>query len=465
MYQSIWGRTKALVSVLLLSVAAACGSSSTPPASATTNNVNSVETTSSDERDCLWALNSSINTLFPDTHATYWVAAVVIPPGGAIRLDGAYPHARYLSYNTYNPLLQPLDGLNDTEIMPLPGSTSPFARGADRNAVARAYSVRVVAKVPPDDATQRLPNTIYSAQAVGPTSVPTNLAVLFYRVYVPDGDRDSTGGVGLPRIRFELADGSVQSGPVVCSALDTLSFAIPNLASIPGLLTGLPLNTSAFQHPLWLKFFDLQSLLVSRVYATPLGPVVYEQVGSPTNGAGGLASNRDNRYITAAISQQLGPVVALRPKMPRIPRTAGGESPMQDGDLRYWSLCSNNADTLAVIDCLYDEQIVRDAQDRAVIVVSRAADRPANAVEDCGVSWLDWGSPNSNQLILRNMLAKPEIVFPQAIQYVPGPPGLHEAEVMQDYYPYGVHLSKAAFEAYGCPVSANALPTEVTPPP
>ncbi len=452
-----------------LSVLAACGNSG-PADSPDLAGAGSVPSGGSgaspkDERDCLWVLNSSVNTLFPDTSATYWLAALAIPPGGAIRFDGEYPHARYISFNLYNELLQPIDGANDTAIQPAAGSSNPYIAGADRAVIARSYSEQLIAAVPPADPAQRLPNTLYSAQTVGTTQVATNLAIVLYRVYVADKGLDTTGGTGLPRIRFVLADGSVQSGPAVCSALDTLSFAIPNLSAVPAALNSLPVSTAASQYPLWLKFFDLQSSEVARAYATPLGPALYELAGSPTSGSGGFLSNIDNRYISASISQQLGKVVALRPQMPQTPMTYDGESPMQDGTMRYWSLCSNNADTTAVIACLYDEQVVRDNRNRAVIAVSRAADRPANARPECGVSWLDWGEPDTGLLILRNQLVKPQSVFPQAIQYVPGPPGTHEAEVMPDYYPYGSHLSKAGFEALGCPVSADAIPTVVTPPP
>jgi hypothetical protein len=192
---------------------------------------------------------------------------------------------------------------------------------------------------------------------------------------------------------------------------------------------------------------------------------VYELAGSPTSGGGGFLSNQDNRYIYASISQQLGNVVALHATLPATPSTAGGTATMGGGDMRYWSLCSNDGNTLAVFDCLYDEQVARDAQDRGVILVSKAADRPANATAMCGVSWLNWGRSDTGVLIWRNMLPRPEDQFPYAVQYVPGPPGQHEAEVMARYYPYGTHMQKATFEALGCPVSADALPSAVTPPP
>lgn len=452
------------LTIALLIFLAGCARSSSPDA-ANAGQPPSVGTFG-DERDCLWTVpfNVGINTMFPDTAATYWLAPLVIPPGGRIRFEGQYPHSRYISFNIYNELLQPLDGANDTEIRPIAGSTNPYDTGADRNATTRSYTEYMVAAVAPADESQRTPNTLYSSQAAGGTSVPSNLAIVLFRNYVPDAGHSAAES--LPRIVFELADGTTISGPGACSVVDKVVFSIPNvLGQLPDIPTNALINTSAFKYPLWLKFFDLQSSEVSRFYNTPLGPAVYEIVGSPTTGSGGFFSNRDNRYISAAISQKLGSVVALHPKMPRTPPTVNGNAVMGDGDMRYWSLCVNNGDTLAVIDCLYDEQVVRDAQDRAVIVVSRSADRPANATPACGVTWLDWGVPENGLLIMRNQLVKPESNFPYAIQYVPGPPGAHEAEVMQDYYPYGEHLNKADFEALGCPVSPDALPKIVTPAP
>lgn len=448
--------------VALVALVAACDRSSSPDVGDQPVSIGGF----GDERDCLWTVpfNAGINTMFPDTAATYWLAPLVIPPGGRIRFEGQYPHSRYISFNIYNELLQPLDGANDTEIRPLHGNVNPYDLGANRDVLNRAYAEYLISAVAPGDASQRLPNTLYSSQAAGNASVSSNLAIVLFRNYVPDVNHSAAES--LPRIVFELADGTMLTGPGVCSVVDKVVFSIPNvLGQLPDLPLNYLINTSAFKYPLWLKFFDLQSSEVSRLYNTPLGPAVYELGGSPTSGSGGFFSNRDNRYISAAISQRLGNVVALHPKMPLTPKTVDGDPVMHDGDMRYWSLCVNNGDTLAVINCLYDEQVVRDAKGRAVIAVSRAADRPANAIPSCGVTWLDWGVPENGLLIMRNQLVKPESEFPYAIQYVPGPPGAHEAEVMQDYYPYGEHMDKAGFEALGCPVSADALANIVTPPP
>lgn len=52
-----------------------------------------------------------------------------------------------------------------------------------------------------------------------------------------------------------------------------------------------------------------------------------------------------------------------------------GDARMQDGDLRYFSFCTNDVNTQRYIDCVYDEEVALDAHRRGVIVVSRAGDR------------------------------------------------------------------------------------------
>ena len=104
------------------------------------------------DRSCGWILEPSAdreNILFPDFATRYLGAAVPIPPGASIELTGQFPHARYMSFNLYNPRLEPLDALADVEIVPNAGSSQPFAVGANRQAEPRDYHVRVVAGMPP----------------------------------------------------------------------------------------------------------------------------------------------------------------------------------------------------------------------------------------------------------------------------------------------------------------------------
>ena len=410
-------------------------------------------------RDCFWAARSdpnAVNTLYPDRYATYWSANLNIPPGGAVLLRGRYPHARYMSFNLYNPRLEPLDALADVEINPLPGAVQPFAVNAQRAAEPRDYEIQIIAALRPDDPALRAPNTLYSFQAVGAQPVPGPQATVLYRIYVEDAGYDLSGGVGLPQVVLRYASGQEVTGTEACSAME-LAPAVPAADSLNTLnpATEVPANTAAFEYLQWLKFFDLQGSQANRFNATPAGQAFRTTFGNSTSNAGGFASNVHNNYVYSTLSQSLGEVVAIEARFPQAPRTRNHVALMQGGDLRYWSLCTYDANSQRYFDCLYDEQVTRNAGQRAIVVVSRPADRPQNATPACGVTWLNWGPLSLSLLIYRHML--PEPGFAHAIQAIPGPPGEHEEAVMGDYFPYGQHLSRTAFEALGCPVPGAAI--------
>lgn len=412
-------------------------------------------------RDCFWATASdanAANVLYPDQAAVYWVASFTIPAGGELRLNGRYPHARYMSFNLYNPRLEPLDALADVEIAADGGAPNPFAAGALRGTEA-PYSVRIIAAAKPDDPAQREANTLYSDQVVGSQRVASPNAIVIYRVYVSDQGRDRSGGVGLPAVTVVAADGTTLGGTAACSALetnvppqltDTLNGLAPPADPLP--------STAAFMHPQWLKFFDLASSQANRFNATPLAGPLHSAVPPSTSNSGGFASNAHNNYIYATFSQEFGAVGAFAAEFPQTPHTYLGQPRMEDGEMRYWSLCTNDANSQRYYDCVFDEEVARDRSGRAVIAISRPDDRPANARSECGVTWIAWGPTSQTLLIYRHMLPKPASAFPYAVQYIPGPAGAHEEEVMGRYFPYGTHLGKADFEALGCPVSPDSLP-------
>ncbi|MCW3039550.1 MAG: hypothetical protein JWM31_1455, partial [Solirubrobacterales bacterium] len=73
------------------------------------------------DRSCGWAVQATANqanVAYPDEAAKYWIAAVPLAPGSHLELAGHYPHARYLSFITYTPQTQAIDGINDQQIIP-----------------------------------------------------------------------------------------------------------------------------------------------------------------------------------------------------------------------------------------------------------------------------------------------------------------------------------------------------------
>ena len=71
---------------------------------------------------------------------------------------------------------------------------------------------------------------------------------------------------------------------------------------------------------------------------------------------------------------------------------------MTDWESRYWSLVICEAPPSGLSnDGLTDMQVPLDADGNYTIVISREEDRPANATEDNGVTWMEW-SPRGEGL-------------------------------------------------------------------
>jgi hypothetical protein len=402
--------------------------------------------------NCLWSglIDSSIpqyNFAFPDAGAIYWTAQISLPAGSNLFLLGRYPHARYMSLNSYSSAAAPTDDLYDAEIHPAPGSHNPFLPGANRDAKSRRYVVRVVGTPPPAGAAQRSPNTLYAGVA-GQTE-----QVLIYRVYVPDHGTGTTGGVGLPTFALQLADGRLLVGASACAALSAKQGAVPESLISPSQYAALrdqpgkPPTFPATNPPTWHRFFNSSATLSCLYQLAPC-------VGSPPD-TGGQYSNVNNRYVLADVNLGFGQVLVLRGKLPTTPQTVNGEGRMGSGQMRYWSICQNQSvATTAGGACLYDEEVPITSDREYTIVTSQPGDRPTNATASCGVGYIPWvaggdgaGHPDEAYLILRNML--PAASFHHAVQDVTAYG--QEKAVMGPYLPGGTYMSKAQFEKLGCP--------------
>ena len=343
----------------------------------------------------LMATGSQFNLLFPDESATYWAGGAPLPPGGAIEIKGRYPHARYMSIAIYTGQLQSIDGLHDAAIAADPGSTNPFVAGADRDAAARSYTVRIVrGRVP---ASGRARNTIYTTSADGSRSGGPLIERIILRIYEPDQGLGRTGDVPLPDMTVVLPDGKrlpIPSCPDVALPDLGLQHTIANSGS--GDPAIVPLSVRGDNPPVWRRFTNVVAAVTN---------------GSPISAAfpdGGFADNPDNKYMTTFFSQNHGQVLAFRAKLPTYPATYHREAVMGTGQLRYWSFCSN-AITTAFYGCRQDDQIPLDGDGNYTIVVSTAAARPKNATESCGAAWVPAGPLPNAILIVRNMLPDPVV--------------------------------------------------------
>jgi hypothetical protein len=397
-------------------------------------------------RSCGWILEPSAdreNVLFPDTGTRYLGGIVPVPPGGSVEITGRFPHARYMSLQTYSSTLQTATNLRDAQIRPDKGSTNPFLRGADRTAKKRSYTVHIVAGRPP---THPPPNTLYNTSPDG-SKQGNNVA---YRIYLPDRGAGPFGGVPAPKLAFIAADGHRIEPPTCPDPLIDVGIT----QALAGLGTpDLPLQSTdgngllAYPKPIWHKYVNAGTSYATGVTDTPALP---GQTGTTATSItdklpSGLGENYDNKYVYSYLSQEYGKVVMLRARLPRTPRTYEGERRMQSGQMRYWSMCTANR-TTQTYGCQFDKDMPVDRHDVYTIAISTAANRPANATAACGVAWLPWGPEPKGIAFERNML--PRATFTHAVQNAT--PGT-ERKTLGAYYPRGTYFADAAaFEKRGC---------------
>jgi hypothetical protein len=391
----------------------------------------------------------TVNVAFPDDSAQYFSGTYQAVPGTRIRIQGQFPHARYMSFNVYDAAQRPLDALADIELRPDPGSKNPFAKGADRNSPARSYTAYMEFGPTPK---QRAPNTLYTG--TGQNGLPNYGGTFIYRIYIPDRGRDISGGVGMPTVTLQGADGG-PAPPSACGA-----FSRPGITGVNQGVAALDGFGSTGQTvfdrnpPKWRKFTNLFQAVADNFTDSdttdPLFDLQRQLDLADRGGSGGFLSNIHNAYLSANLGKAYGEVSVTRFRVPTFPDTRPGTSPMPGGQLRYWSICENDPATQRFIACANDDRAAVGADGFATYVVSTPSNRPANAVSRCGVNWLPFGPNARGVLIYRHML--PEFSFAQSIQRAKVD---HEVATMGDYFPVSRYLSKAAYEKLGCPARAS----------
>lgn len=420
-------------------------------------------------RDCFWrrgpySADPYLNLAYPDSNTMYWGAVFTVPAGAKLRLEGQFPHSRYASLISYDAAGVPVESVADYLWKPDAGAVNPFIPGSDRSAKARGYRLDVVDGPRPEGQVEGkyLVDQTRDAIHAPKYGAEPGQQVILYRIYVGDRGLDETAGAGLPQAVLKMADGKELRGTAACQALRT---AQP-----------LQLDPAALAIPMpqYYKLLDAAKRVdpANPFYpATPI-PTWHQQMdrdalygifeGRPPKtdarkSEGGFYPNPDNQYIRTFVNRKFGTVFMLRAKAPTTPRTLKGDAKMGEGELRYWSWCSNQgfANT-RVNQCAHDEQFPLDAQGFYTLAVSRAADRPRNARLECGVVWLPMADngdgavdPDMTVLQLRHMLGAGE--FKNTVQNIRSQ-GTMEQD-MGPYFPRGRYMNTMAFE--------TALPCQV----
>lgn len=382
-------------------------------------------------RTCFWTRgpvsgDPYINVAYPDSNVFYWSARFQVPEGAKLDLEGQFPHSRYVSLISYDVKGVPVETLADYLIAPLKGHINTFETGADRNAPNRSYRVAIDKGAEGLDRAEGFLKPGVKRNILHAPPSTDAMQTLIYRIYGPDDAHTVAGGVGLPEPVLRMADGKTLKGQAACDAMG--SDVLGPVRIQPGAL-GLPVDEyrklrdqpgkpdtwPATVPPQWHIQLDRQSLI--GIYTGKINP-------DARRSEGGFYPNPDNNYVRTIVNMRHGKVIVLRGKMPETPATLKGEARMGEGQLRYWSICSNQSfANTRVTDCLMDEDVPLTRDRSYVIVASKEKDRPRNARPECGIAWLkiaDDGDgvsdPDVAIIQIRNMLARTD--FPEAIQNV-----------------------------------------------
>ena len=341
-------------------------------------------------RDCFWARgpfssDPHINVAYPDSNVYYWAAAFTAPEGASLSIKGDYPYSRYMSFFSYDERGKPIGLITDYQINSK--STNPFIVGNQRNDFNRSYSIDVLNESPSENTNENLDtstqNILYTPE------YRKKQQLIVYRIYLPDINVDITGGVKLPEPVLVLADGTRLIGEETCEILNAsqpLQVTFDALGIPPNEYRELitqpdkPDTWPAHNPPKWFIQLDRESLI--GMYTGNIDP-------NAPRSEGGFYPNLDNHYIRAILNRKHGKVLIVRGKAPTTPKTYGGAADLEEANLRYWSLCSNQSFVnTRVNDCLFDEEVPLGPDGFYTIAISRAEDRPRNANKECGIAWL-----------------------------------------------------------------------------
>jgi hypothetical protein len=403
-----------------------------------------------------------IANLYPDQNSSYWLAGLKLPRGSTLVLRGRYPYGRYCQFALYRP--DPLgsytatgEAVVDHHIQPDQGSVNPFVPGASRLGKKRDYTVRIVAEEAPEHEEDRKPNTLYAGD--------DGDFQMVYRVYLPDVNCDGSGDVGLPKYEVELADGTTLSADEVRKQLNRPMSEVASgmtleqwqeLKDAPDNDPALKPETTPARDPAVVERYFSNEYNLIGVFKPP-------QVRAKMSAkvATGFGGDPVTLFMFAWVSRKFGPVLVIRGKMPKFPDTFMGDGKgletMTDWESRYWSVIMSEAPPSGRgNDALTDMQVPLDEDRNYTIVVCREEDRPANATDENGVAWLDWGTrgeglddpssrPDFGFLVFRFMYNNPEWKHDPDNITKPGT----EAKVMGPYCPRFEYTDKTTFEANG----------------
>lgn len=350
---------------------------------------------------------------FPDIFAYYWEYTfdAAANPNLGLRLEGAYPDARFFNLNVYDDVSQmDVSSVEDVNVKPDGGKVNPFVtEGAPAN---QTYTINIV----PAAATTSGMLNVCTYPALDKLNVDETTGgkriSIMLRYYLPVGD--IFGGVSLPKITaFDATTGKKVELP------KRERCGIYDVGDLPGGAFGATPITNWFRAP--LSF---------------------------------LYPNRPTDYLYTRNQLLDNEVVIFNFKAPKAP-TKVSEYPT--ADVRYWSVCVGGQDTYSYVS-IYDKQITVDANGMANFVMlnknSQNYDAITKICKEKGYNPIVWDSSVAGKGIMvlyRHMVINKAYThsFTSMESYMPPAqivPTKHMADIaLGEYGAFGKKVSEADF--------------------
>ena len=366
--------------------------------------------------------------ILPDVYANYFTYTLVRTNKNiGFKIQGAFPNARYMSFNVYNLKDNTTQGsLVDYQMQTDSGKPNPFIANKDSVDTGKSYTAYL------------LPESYKSLSSSNKLVFNNDVRFLLIVIRLYDYDIDNFGGVAYPSVQA-LAMGNKKEAialqPVALPRSLNLR-PIVRRFSLPGMIKRM---SHLFETEHSIQLDGAKS--GKKYYSIPFHGV----------DASGYIENNDNRYLMAAITKKEKEVYAFRFKAPSY--TTGAENINQTG-VRYWSFNLGSAATYT-FNALKDEDAKIDEKNYVTIILADKDAELENKVANLGYNFLEWNmSSNKGFVLFRHMLAHPNFEaqignVPPFKQGMKNFTGIEAQNFMGDYAPQGIRMTKADFLWHG----------------
>lgn len=337
---------------------------------------------------------------------------VEVPEGGKVVFKGQYLRCRYFAFHPSDFDTNTLPTLVDEDIVPDSGSVNPFCQATEVNS-AQYFTAQLTFNEPP---AVPEPNTMYAGKKRDGESNPAVFLLLRTTDSVLGAMPPNSTGVPLPSLTVYDADGNIVQTFEKCDPYP------------PG--TDLPYETTRFAS---LPIPDHRTIVAPEAFNTR------SNWGLPYD----ILASDDILYLNAPYTRRLGDVLVVRGKAlttanpPEVPVYAPGLQ------IRGFTLTNYNFWAGICNDALVDQQLLLDENGYYTVVLSTQENRPANAQDDKGVNWMDWGPYLDGQLTFRLLLRQNPLLLKLKAQ---AHGEIDDPEIVE-YLPVAKHCSQEQFES------------------